>query len=103
MKYQLTDEQIQRFREITPIMCEGKLVPFKIVCDGKFYQDPRGKAKCIVYLTDFSCSLTDAMPGVKKALQKIYVNFMSEEFEDYADDYQAILEQKAEKETELNS
>ena len=84
-------------------MSEGELVPFKIVCENKYYSDPRGKAKCIIYLKDFSCSITNALPGVKEKLQQHYVNFMCSQFEDYAEDYQAILEQKAEKETELNS
>lgn len=101
MKYQLTDEQIEYFRSITPLRIDGELVPFKIVCEGKYYPDPRGKAKCVVYIKDYSCKVSTAYPETKAKLQKHFVNFMSSQFEDYAEDYIAICEQREENKAKL--
>ena len=96
MKYQLTEKDIELFRELTPLEINGELIPFKIVCEGKFHQDPRGNSKCVVYLTDFTCTATYMSKEAKQILQNRYVQFMSDLFEDYAEDYQAFLEQKNE-------
>ena len=96
MKYQLTAEQIEEFRMLTPLKVDGKLVNFKIICDGKVYEDPRGKSNLAVFIEDFSCKVASLYPETAIALQNHFVKFMSEQFEDYADDYQTILEQKQE-------
>lgn len=103
MKYQLTEEQIEYFRSITPLKVNGEIVPFKIVCEGKFYPDPRGKSDYVVYIKDFSCVATYAFESTKSKLQQHFVNFMANEFEGYLEDYQAILEQKTEKENQKNT
>ena len=96
MKYQLTNEQIQLFRELTPIKIDGELVPFKICCDGKWYKDPRGNTSNAIYITDYECKISTLYPETKVRLQKHFVNFMSQLFEGYAEDYLAYQEQKAE-------
>ena len=97
MKYQLTKEQIEEFRNLTPLRIDGELIPFKNICDEKVYKDPRGKSHTTVFITDFSCKVSSLYPETAKTLQKHFVRFMSSQFEDYAEDYLAILEQKQEK------
>lgn len=96
MKYQLTQQQIEEFRISTPLKVDDKLVPFKIICDGKVYKDPRGNSNITVFIQDFSCKVSSLYPETAVALQNHFVRFMSEQFEDYAEDYLAILEQKQE-------
>ena len=99
MKYQLTTEQIEEFRMLTPLRVDGELIPFKIICEGKVYPDPRGKTSHTVFITDFTCKVASLYPETAVALQNHFVKFMSEQFEDYAEDYLAILEQKKEENT----
>lgn len=93
----LTEKEINAFREITPLKANGKIVPYKVFCNGKFYNDPRGKSEHTVFLDDFSCTVTWAQPETKELLQKHYIeNFMSQLFEDYMENYEKYLYSKNE-------
>ncbi len=102
MKYQLTEKEIELFRSLTPLKVDNKLIPFRICCNGKFYADPRGFSPYIVHISDFSCRVSYPVPGTKEKLQEHFVSFMSNLFEDYAEDYQAFLDKKAENESQAN-
>lgn len=103
MKYQLTDEQIELFRSITPLTIDGKRVPYTIFCDGKWHKDPRGTSQCTVFIRDYSCKVDTRFLETKTILQEHFVKFMSNLFEEYAEDYQAIVEQQAEKNAKAQS
>lgn len=93
----LTEKEINAFRENTPLKAKGKIVPFKVFCAGKCYDDPRGRSEHAVFLDDFSCTVTWANQETKEILQKHYVeNFMSQLFEDYMENYEKFLNSKKE-------
>ena len=95
---QLTEKEIDAFRKITPLKVNGKIVPFKVFCNGKCYNDPRGKSDYAVFLEDFTCKATFAYPNTKEILQKHYVeNFMSQLFDDYIENYEKYLTSKEDK------
>ena len=94
---QLTEIEINAFRKITPLKANNKIIPFKVFCNGKCYNDPRGNSDYAVFLDDFTCKATWAFPETKELLQKHYVeNFMSQIFEDYMENYEKYLNLKKE-------
>ena len=84
----LNENHINAFRKITPLKVNNKPIPFKIFCNGKWYDDPRGKSDYAVFLKDYSCTATFISSETKVLLQKHYVeNFMSQIFPDYMENY----------------
>lgn len=85
---QLDERHINAFRKITPLKVNNKPIPYKILCNGIWYDDPRGKSDYAVFLKDYSCTATSALPDTKVILQKHYVeNFMSQIFPNYMENY----------------
>ena len=79
----LTEHDIEKFRIITPLTVEGKIIPFKIHCNNTFYSDVRGSSTDVIFLKDFTLSIpfitTDE---TKNALKRHYRQFMIDTFGD---------------------
>ena len=82
---ELTEYDINQFRFETPIQVDGKIVPVRVYCDDRFYDDPRGSSPYIMFLRDFSCRISHCRDEhVKKELNRLYLRFMRKTFgEDY--------------------
>ena len=76
----LTEEQINKFRMLTPLTIEGKQINYKICCNGKFYEDPRGASKIVMFLKDYRCSVLNTDDKTQEALTNHYIKFMIDEF-----------------------
>ena len=72
----LTEIEINKFRILTPLTVDGKVVPYRVYCNGKFYNDLRGTSQYIVFLRDFSCSAPFATENAKANLKRHYRQFM---------------------------
>ena len=95
----LTEHQLYTFRVLTPLSVDGKPIPFRIYCNGKFYDDPRGSSQYIVFLRDFSCRLPMSDKNTKKTLNRHYLDFMRNEFgKEYEEAYSKYLLEKIEEE-----
>lgn len=76
----LTEIDINKFRIITPLTVEGKIVPYRVYCNGKFYNDPRGNSPYIIFLRDYTCSLPLSSETNKSNLKRHYIKFMIDTF-----------------------
>ncbi len=82
----LTDIQIQQFKVMTPLSIDGKRIPYRIICDDKYYNDPTGSTPYAIFLRDFSCSLSYASKDTKDELNKHYRKFMRSIFKEEYDE-----------------
>lgn len=76
----LTEFDINKFRTITQLTVEGKVIPFRICCNDVFYNDLRGNTKYVMFLKDFTCILPFAEKDIKDNLNRHYRQFMIEKF-----------------------
>ena len=78
----LTEYHINKFRILTPLTVDGKEVPFRIHCNGVFYNDIMGSSEYVIFFKDFSCSMPFADETFKSTLKRHYRQFMISIFGD---------------------
>ena len=81
----LTDLQIQQFKVMTPLSINCKRIPYRIVCNDRYYNDPTGSSPYAIFLRDFSCSLSYASKDDKAELNRHYRKFMRSIFKEEYD------------------
>lgn len=86
-----TKKLAELYRELTPIKINGKEINYSICCDGIFYHATKNRDDYVLFLRDFTCSLSCLDKNQKIKLNELHQSTMKKIFKD---EYTLALENK---------